>query len=478
MKLTYEELEAKLGATEAKLGATEERLSATEEKLASVSALLKQALERIAELEEKLNLNSKNSSKPPSSDQKGDTPQKDKQKRKSREGKHRPLFPAERIDHQVECTRDHCPHCGSSLIDLLTPELLQQVELPEIRAIVTEYLLNRYECQCCGQHSTADLPPGIPPSAFGPKLMGLFATLTGVFHLAKREAIQLIKDLYDVDIGLGSSSNIEERVANALDPVCQRIHNVVMNGKFCKHFDETGWRTSGKRRFVWVASCEAGACYRIDPSRSRAAFEELAGKSCEDITGAVTDRYSAYITIGKLHQYCLAHLIRDFRRFVDKEGPDNPIGDALAKEFAKACQFHGEYREGTISKAQRNMRLGHLKNRVEYWLDDGLANGSDKLSGLCQTLLDNFEKLWTFMKVDGMEPTNNLAERDLRKLVIWRKKSFGTKSDRGERFVERITSVAETLKRHGQNVLAFIQQAVISYYRKELPPQICAGLGF
>lgn len=126
---------------------------------------------------------------------------------------------------------------------------------------------------------------------------------------------------------------------------------------------------------------------------------------------------------------------------------------------------------------QRNMRLGHCKRRVEFWLLDGLANGSDKLSGLCDSLLETFDKLWTFSRVHGMEPTNNLAERDLRKLVVWRKKSLGTRSDRGQRFVERVTSVAETAKRHGQNVLRFIQDAVANFFAGQPAPHICENLG-
>lgn len=471
MKPTYAELETALAKTK-------EKLACAEEKIDQQASLLREALGKITELEERLKLNSKNSSKPPSSDKKGNTSGKNKKKRPPRKGHSRSPFSADRVDHQVKCTRDCCAHCGSEAIDLLKliPDVLQQVELPEARAIVTEYLLLKYNCHSCGRQSKADLPSGIPNSAFGPKLMGLYATLTGVFHLAKREAIQLVKDLYEVEIGLGSSSNIEERVANALDPVCDRIQRVVMSGKFCRHFDETGWRNGGKRRYAWVASCDVAAYYRIDPSRSREAFRKLINSTPEKLERVVTDRYSAYITIGKLHQYCLAHLIRDFQRFADKQGADAPIGEALAKEFAKACKIHGEYRESKITKTQRNQRLGHLKRRVESWLYDGLANGSDKLFGVSQNLLDNFDKLWTFTKVEGMEPTNNLAERDLRKLVIWRKKSYGTRSARGEKFVEKITSVAETLKRHKRNILTFIQEAITCFYRNELPPQICPTL--
>jgi len=146
-------------------------------------------------------------------------------------------------------------------------------ELPEVKATVPEYQLLKYGCATCGKNSVAPLPLGVPDSAFGPKLMGLMVTLTGVFHLAKREAVHLIKELYGLDIG--SVSNIEERVSEALDPIYQRIHGFIMESKLCKHFDETGWRDRGRRHYVWLASCEQAAIYMIDRHRSSEAFLKL-----------------------------------------------------------------------------------------------------------------------------------------------------------------------------------------------------------
>jgi len=458
MKPTYEELEAEV---------------------LHLRELLKQALAKIAQLEEQLNRNSKNSSKPPSADQKGNTPDAEKKKpRETRAGKSRTPFPPDRIDRRVCCIRDHCPHCGTSKICLngQSAEILQQAELPNVKAIITEYQLQKYCCEECGKQSTASLPSGVPDSAFGPKLMGFLATLTGVLHVAKREAMQLIKDLYGVDIGLGSVPNVEERVSVALDPIYDRIYKFVIGHRFCTHFDETSWRDSGKRHFVWLATCQQAAVYRIDRNRSKAAFQRLIGQETWTAP-AVTDRYSVYRSFQN-HQYCLAHLIREFKGHGERDGPDRVIGRSLERELRLSCKNQRAYREGRISLLQRNRLLGARKRRVNYWLVDGLANGSEALAKTCEALLDNFEKLWTFTRIIDMEPTNNMAERDLRKLVIWRKKSYGTRSDRGKKFVERITTVSQTIRKQGGNVLRFIQQAVECFYSRALAPLISESMGF
>src|SRR5262249_5071734 len=152
----------------------------------------------------------------------------------------------------------------------------------------------------------------------------------------------------------------------------------VVDSNLCKHFDETGWRDSGKRHFVWLASCDHAAFFMIDRTRSAKAFQKLLGRDPKDLP-AVTDRYSVYNTIGKLHQYWLAHLIREFRRYAERYGPDKKIGRALEKELSTVCKTHGEYREGKITWEQRNECLEYHKGEVKTWLEDGMANGSDQL---------------------------------------------------------------------------------------------------
>jgi transposase len=142
------------------------------------------------------------------------------------------------------------------------------------------------------------------------------------------------------------------------------------------------------------------------------------------------------------------------------------------------CHIHKKYRKGETTLEERNRLLGYRKRKLESYLEDGMANGSDELFKLSEKLLDDFDKLWMFTKVSGMEPTNNLAERDLRKLVIWRRKSYGTRSDRGKRFVERITSVAQTLKRRKRSILSFLQEVIAGFYNKTTAPLIFEAKGF
>ena len=160
-------------------------------------SLLKTALDCIVELEAKINRNSRNSSKPPSSDQKGDTPEKPKKTRASRQGFARTPYPPERVNHHVDCVLDKCPHCGSSDLCEVHGSLFswQQVDLPPIQAVVTQFDCRKYRCGDCGQSSLGSPPPEVPSSAFGPKLMALIAELTGRFHMAKRDAMLLVREL-------------------------------------------------------------------------------------------------------------------------------------------------------------------------------------------------------------------------------------------------------------------------------------------
>lgn len=463
MKPTYEQLE--------------DTLAKTQEALAKTQNLLRLALERITVLEEKLNKNSKNSSQPPSKDRKPNSDHDSSKKKKPRQGINRTAIPPEKIDKFVNCVLTNCPGCGSRDLNREEkPETLQQVELPEVKATATQFNRFRYKCACCGNRSTASLPTGIPNSAFGTRLMALVAMLTGAFNLAKRDAISLVKNLFDIEICEGSIINIEERVGNALEEVYLRIHKAVTQSLTSKHFDETSWRNRGKNGYVWVASTSQAVCFKINASRSKKAFLQFVGTLAP--SPVVTDRYAVYNDVSENHQYCLAHLIRDFKKYGERKGFDGQVGVSIEKELRTACRINMKFRKNEISLKSRNHRLRCSRKRLENHLMSGLAIGSDELAKFCERILDDFNKLWTFAKFSDVDPTNNLAERDLRKIVLWRKKSYGTRSDRGQRFVERISSVYATLKREGRNIFDFLKEAALSFYSNLEAPYISLINGY
>jgi len=306
--------------------------------------------------------------------------------------------------------------------------------------------------------------------------MALIVMLTGRFHMSKRDVMALVKDLYDIDTSEGSVINIEKIATEALDEVYERIHRFVIQGLMPRYFDETSWRDSGKRHYVWIATNELAAFYQIDARRSQEALLKIVGTHTK--VACVTDRYSAYNAINGPRQYCLAHLIRDFHAFAEQEGETGEIAAKIENELRKACKIDGDSRKGEISRRQRGQRLAHSKRRLSELFLDAIAFGSKKLEDFCWRLDDEFDRLWTFASVEGMEPTNNLAERDLRKIVLWRNKSYGTRSEGGKRFVERITSVVETVKKSGNNILNFLEEALDAFFHKKSAPCINPIWGF
>ena len=175
----------------------------------------------------------------------------------------------------------------------------------------------------------------------------------------------------------------------------------------------------------------------------------------------VSDRYPAYAY--KRHQYCLAHIRRDLEKFGQRGGVDGEISRKALfelREIFAACHLS--------CRKMMQRWVGYRKKRLKDHLYDALANGSDSFSGFASRLLDGFHKLFLFTRYEGVESTNNAAERTLRHIVLWRKTSYGTQSDSGSRFMERSVSVWQTLKKQGRQIFPFFVQA----YRSTFDPSV------
>ncbi len=424
----------------------------------------------IEDLKDKLALSSKNSSKPPSSDFKRNLHPKPPGPRKGRKGFFRSRYPEERVDQRVVSELQQCPHCQSDqLRERAKPAVHQQVELPEAKAIVTQYEMRRYRCRCCKRKISASLPQGITYSAFGPRLTATVGLLTGAYHLSKGETARLFSELYDIEISKGAISGLEKQVSKSLRHPYEEIEGQARASPLVKHLDETPWRDKGRTHYAWLLSTKLESLYRIFPGRHYAHAGELVG---EDFSSPiVSDRYGAYLRLNQSqHQFCLAHLLREAQRI--SEHPRNRIGSELHRLLYEVLHLSSQYRSGDLSHASWHRRICLRRSHLDTCLELGRRSGLSSERRFCRSLWERFDWLWVFLRVPGMDPTNNLAERDLRPLVLWRKKSFGTQSDRGERYVERMMSVVSTLRKRGGDLYSYLQSCVAASRKGLQPPTV------
>jgi transposase len=440
--------------------------------------VIDQLQRRVAELEEKLGKNSSNSSKPPSSDPPWARPKpKPKRGKKRKRGgqpghpRHeRPLVPPEKVDRVFSVKPSHCNSCGASLIGVdPEPERHQVFEVPEVRAHVTEYQVHTLSC-ACGACTKGELPVDAPRGAFGPNLVALVCWLTGKFRLSKRGVRELLSDLLRTDVSVGAVSKMEREASAALAVPVEDARSYV-RAQDVAHGDETGWRECNKKAWLWVAATPLVAVFEVARSWGAKIAKSLLGAAFAGIL--VSDRWSAYTFVDvERRQLCWAHLLRDFQAFVERGGTSKRIGEALLEQVRRMFKWWHRVRDGTMSRETFHKKMQPVALRVGELLAEGSRCRNTKTSGTCMHILGLEWALWTFVLHDGVEPTNNFAERIIRAAVLWRKTSFGTQSEVGSRFVERILTVTATLKLQDRHVLTYLTEAIQAHRLGASPPSL------
>jgi transposase len=367
---------------------------------------------------------------------------------------------------EISCVS--CCECGGKLRSIESPERHQTIDLPKTIALEhTEYRLHRYRCQDCGKRQKAELPREVGRAIMGPRFTSLCAVLTGSYGLTVRKTQRLLNELTGESWSVGTLFAGQQRIAEALKATYNQI-KISSDAAPWAGADETGWRTCGQRRYIWLKSTLETTFLRITASRSRACAEELLSKTPQPV---VTDRYAAYAPTGP-HQYCLAHLARDIEGLRVK---DASLCDVLLYDLREIFGVERRYRKKRCSRGVFLAKTAKAMRRMKQELFScSIAHEDDGLQQFCERVLRHWPKFWTFRQIEGMHPTNNCTERDLRSLVIKRKISFGTRSDLGERFIERIYSVMETLKKRGHAGWGFVTDTLLAYRRglpvPRLPP--------
>ncbi len=296
-----------------------------------------QALEaEVAELREQVNRNSHNSSQPPSSDgpQVSSKPRRQARSggkrggQKGHPGNRRQLVPVEQVKELHNVKPDTCRQCGHELEGVdAEPYRHQVTDIPPVVAEVTEYRIHTLTCSGCGAKTRAELPDGVPQSAFGPRLHAMVSLLSGQYHLSKRDIKGIMADFFQAGMSLGAVPALERRTSQAISPPVDEAQAYVRSQSVA-HVDETGWRQANQKAWLWVAATSLVTVFLIRLSRGSQVAKEILGERFQGIV--VSDRWSAYNWLSTLlRQLCWAHLLRDFQAFVERGGISQSIGEAL-----------------------------------------------------------------------------------------------------------------------------------------------------
>jgi transposase len=395
---------------------------------------LKELEEELNRVKTRLNKNSTNSDKPPSTD----NPYRQRAKKSKKKG--RPGAKVGHKGHRVKLSEptktvplfpDKC-QCGSETFTDCEPFYIhQEIELPEIQMEITHFILHKGHCANCGRTAKAALPPE-HCSGYGVRLSSLIANIAGIEGSSRTTIREFCRSVLRFDISLGAIQKVLDRVSEAIRPYYQAIAEVARTSTV-NGIDESTWRLNGLLMFLWAMVNSQVAFFKIHKERSRKAFRAL----IEDWRGIlISDGYNVYQKWVNLRQTCLAHLIRHAKGL--SEHPKREI-----REFGQA------------------MVIKLFNNCTRYCKDEA--------GKFARRLLKEIDSLWVFLEVSGVEPTNNATERGLRFAVLWRKRSQGTRSEKGNRWVERILTLRQTARLRNISCFDILVDAMTDYFKEQKP---------
>lgn len=431
----------------------------------------------LAELRERLGQNSNNSSKPPSTDpphQLKTTSNESKGRKRGGQVGHRGLSrklkAVAQVDRVIDIRPVGCNRCGYLLLgDDPAPARHQVSEVPGCKVQVTEYRRHSLRCLACGTLNQAEWPEDMPTGSFGPRAQAVVAYLTGRLTASHRDVREAMDVLHGIKLGLGSVSALQHRVSQSLQAVVEEAKQFA-GGQVSQNVDETSWPEADKSKWLWVNATRDVTVYHLLEGRATRQAKQVISEQAKGIIG--TDRFGAYNWLpARRRQICWAHLKRDFQAMVDRGGQSALVGEALLKEVEEVFTLWHQLRDGKISRKQLHEEIAPVERRVKELLKRGGSCDHKKTRHTCERIVKLRRSLWRFVQVEGIEPTNNSAERALRRAVLWRRKSFGTKSESGSCFVERILTVMMSLRQQGRDVLEYLT-ALCSHQSRSLLPDL------
>lgn len=445
--------------------------------------ILLQMSARIEELERKIALltrDSSNSSKPPSSDgpatkPKARRPIKSKKRKPGgqpgHKGSNRDLIPTEEVDRVIPVFPEACDHCGKVLTS--EPEgpsgkywRHQVVDIPQPKPEVTEYHLHCLRCSC-GAENWGKIPHMARPG-FGPRLTAFLAHLTGLHRVTRRGCQEIAKTIFGIDICLGSVCKLHDEVSESLASAHAQARETLSEQPVL-NIDETGWKTQGKGRWLWVFVTPVVVFFHVAASRGSKVLKEILGDEYQGVL--CSDMYSAYKKFHNgVRQFCWAHVIRGIKGI--KHSCRSPDAVRFSKwmlsETGRMFALWHAFKRGDVDRQTLVLKSVPVRARMHRCLQQYAQSRDYDVSKACNSLLKHWHGLFTFLEYEGVEPTNNSAERGGRPAVQWRKISFGNQSDEGELLTARLLTAERSCILQGRNPFHFLLESVIAY-RNGLP---------
>jgi transposase len=305
----------------------------------------------------------------------------------------------------------------------------------------------------------------VPRGQIGARALALVGVLGTRFQMPQMKIRDLLAQLLGIDFSVGAISQAHGKVAAALAAPVEAAAASLSQATVV-HMDETHYgREGGSGNWVWAVIQQRLAIYSVLPSRARYVIHNLIGT--EPAAVVVSDRYAAYSYINaQQRQVCWAHLIRDFTRIAQRPGQAGRIGARLLGLGYVLFRWRDR---GMTSATQ----FEPLMRRVRLALERGAAQTAcTRTANTCANILKLWPALWTFTRHPGVEPTNNSAEQALRPVVLKRKVSGPTRSRRGDEFIARGFSAAETCRRQGRDLLAYLHQVMLAWIDKAPAPSL------
>jgi transposase len=309
------------------------------------------------------------------------------------------------------------------------------------------------------------LPLGVPQGQAGPRLIALVALLMGCFRQSKRRVALFLTQVLNQPCSPGWVVKLQNQATAALRPAYNELA-AQLPGQEQLGIDETPTKQGPDKAWLWTCVADTFTVFTLRTTRAATVLTELLGTAYGGVVNC--DRAKMYYSQSRL-QWCWAHLARDFQALIDSgDGRKKRLGQDLMRPTRKLFRLWARYRDGTLTRVGFQRLMKPIRQEIDALLLRGAFGGI----GMAEELSNHRSWLWTFVDVEGVEPTNNASERALRHAVIWRKLSFGTQSATGSRFVETLLTVVETCRQQSQNVFTFITSAVEASFTHHPAPSL------